>query len=72
MGTSGNPVHVINIDIEDNAEEATFGAFFVADLCDKLEKCEDFEDEIDQIITDLEEKTPKRNLLHTICFYWKY
>ncbi|EFP07690.1 CRE-SSUP-72 protein [Caenorhabditis remanei] len=69
VGTSGNPVHVINIDIEDNAEEATFGAFFLAELCTKLEKSHDFEEEIDQIITDLEEAQPKRNLLHTICFY---
>uniref|UniRef100_A0A1I7TV36 RNA polymerase II subunit A C-terminal domain phosphatase SSU72 n=1 Tax=Caenorhabditis tropicalis TaxID=1561998 RepID=A0A1I7TV36_9PELO len=69
VGTSGNPVHVINIDIEDNPEEATVGAFFVGNLCDKLEKCHDFEEEIDQIITDLEETNPKKNLLHTICFY---
>ncbi|ULU04990.1 hypothetical protein L5515_013753 [Caenorhabditis briggsae] len=69
VGTSGNPVHVINIDIEDNPEEATFGAFFLADMCQKLEQSVDCDEEIDQIITDLEDSNPKRNLLHTICFY---
>ncbi|KIH58716.1 Ssu72-like protein [Ancylostoma duodenale] len=34
--TSGNPVHVINIDIEDNPEEATIGAWFVCELCGKV------------------------------------
>ncbi|KAJ1369098.1 RNA polymerase II subunit A C-terminal domain phosphatase ssup-72 [Parelaphostrongylus tenuis] len=33
--TSGNPAHVINIDIEDNPEEATIGAWFVCELCGK-------------------------------------
>ncbi|CAI2344082.1 unnamed protein product [Caenorhabditis sp. 36 PRJEB53466] len=34
VGTTGNPVHVINIDIEDNPDEATLGSFFVAELCE--------------------------------------
>ena len=29
-------VHVINIDIQDNHEEATIGALFVCDLCSKV------------------------------------
>ncbi|MCP9263955.1 RNA polymerase II subunit A C-terminal domain phosphatase SSU72 [Dirofilaria immitis] len=31
----GDSVHVINIDIQDNHEEATIGALFVCDLCAK-------------------------------------
>lgn len=30
---SGNAVHVINIDVQDNHEEATIGAFFICELC---------------------------------------
>ena len=30
------PVHIINIDIEDNHEEATIGAWLVRDLCEKV------------------------------------
>ena len=29
----GEPSHVINIDIQDNHEEATIGAFMICDLC---------------------------------------
>lgn len=27
------PTHIINIDIQDNHEEATIGAFMICDLC---------------------------------------
>lgn len=30
------PVHIINIDIQDNHEEATLGAFIVCHLCEKV------------------------------------
>ncbi|CAI5442236.1 unnamed protein product [Caenorhabditis angaria] len=69
VSTSGNPVHIINIDIEDNPEEATIGAFFVAEICAKLESSEDVDNDIDQILTDFEDKFTKRNMLHTVCFY---
>ncbi|CAB3404117.1 unnamed protein product [Caenorhabditis bovis] len=69
ISTSGNPVHIINVDIEDNPEEATLGAFFVAEIADKLEKCVDVDNDIDQILTDFEERHTRRNILHTVCFY---
>lgn len=31
--TDNSIVHVINIDIQDNLEEATIGAFLISDLC---------------------------------------
>ena len=30
------PVHIINIDVQDNHEEATLGAFQICDLCEKV------------------------------------
>lgn len=30
---SHQPVHVINVDIQDNHEEATLGAFLICELC---------------------------------------
>lgn len=32
----GDSVHVINIDIQDNHEEATIGALFVCELCSRV------------------------------------
>lgn len=31
--TDNSIVHVINIDIQDNLEEATIGAFLISDMC---------------------------------------
>lgn len=31
--TENSIVHVINIDIQDNLEEATIGAFLISDMC---------------------------------------
>ncbi|KAH7706176.1 Ssu72-like protein [Aphelenchoides avenae] len=66
---SGDSVHVINMDIQDNHEEATIGAFFVVELCTMLENCDDLDNEIDEVIAQFESKHPDRNIMHTICFY---
>lgn len=34
--TDNSIVHIINIDIQDNLEEATIGAFLISDLCSKV------------------------------------
>ncbi|KAI1725708.1 ssu72-like protein domain-containing protein [Ditylenchus destructor] len=67
--TTGDSVHVINFDIQDNHEEATLGALFVVELCKKLEDCEDLDNEIDEVLAEFEANNPERNILHTICFY---
>lgn len=59
--------HIINLDIQDNHEEATIGAFLLCDLAQMLVNCEDLDDEIDELLQDFEAKTG-RPLLHTICF----
>ncbi|KAK3699697.1 hypothetical protein QZH41_014673 [Actinostola sp. cb2023] len=61
-------VHIVNIDIQDNHEEATLGAFLVCDLCKEIQKLDDIEDEIEDLLQKIEKKTG-RNLLHTIAFY---
>uniref|UniRef100_A0A914C1V0 RNA polymerase II subunit A C-terminal domain phosphatase SSU72 n=1 Tax=Acrobeloides nanus TaxID=290746 RepID=A0A914C1V0_9BILA len=67
--STGESVHVINIDIQDNHEEATIGALFVCDLCKRLEECDDLDNEIDEILAEFEANYQDRNILHTICFY---
>lgn len=39
-------VHVINIDIQDNLEEATIGAFLISDLCMMLSKSDDLDNDM--------------------------
>lgn len=65
---SYSPVHVINIDITDNAEEATLGAFQICDLCERLEKLEDLDDDIADTLEQFEKKI-RRHVLHTVAFY---
>ncbi|XP_036082266.1 RNA polymerase II subunit A C-terminal domain phosphatase SSU72-like [Rousettus aegyptiacus] len=61
-------VHVINVDIPDNEEEATLGAFVICDLCQCLQKSLDLDDEISELLQEFEEKSG-RTFLHTVCFY---
>ncbi|XP_039736343.1 RNA polymerase II subunit A C-terminal domain phosphatase SSU72-like [Pteropus medius] len=61
-------VHVINVDIPDNEEEATLGAFVICKLCQCLQKSLDLDDEISELLQEFEEKSG-RTFLHTVCFY---
>ncbi|XP_043837201.1 RNA polymerase II subunit A C-terminal domain phosphatase SSU72-like [Dromiciops gliroides] len=62
------PVHVINVDIQDNEEEATLGAFLICELCECIQQAEDMENEIDDLLQEFEEQSG-RTFLHTVCFY---
>uniref|UniRef100_A0A8C5PYY7 RNA polymerase II subunit A C-terminal domain phosphatase SSU72 n=2 Tax=Pelobatoidea TaxID=8431 RepID=A0A8C5PYY7_9ANUR len=62
------PVHVINVDIQDNHEEATLGAFLICELCQCIQHTEDMENEIDELLQEFEDKSG-RTFLHTVCFY---
>ncbi|XP_059160407.1 RNA polymerase II subunit A C-terminal domain phosphatase SSU72-like [Physella acuta] len=61
-------VHIINIDIQDNHEEATIGAFMICELVTMLNASEDLDNEIDEILQDFEQKV-NRPVLHTVQFY---
>ena len=63
------PVHVINIDIQDNHEEATIGAFLICELGALLTQTEDLDNDIDELLHDFETKC-SRNVLHCVQFYW--
>ena len=62
------PVHIINIDVADNHEDATLGAFLLYELAQILLKSSDMENEIDEDLQDYESKI-KRPILHSIAFY---
>lgn len=65
--TDNTPVHVINIDIQDNHEEATIGAFIISDIASILSSTDDLDNDIDELLTQCEEKAG-RPLLHSIAF----
>ncbi|XP_023243172.1 RNA polymerase II subunit A C-terminal domain phosphatase SSU72 [Centruroides vittatus] len=62
------PVHIINIDIQDNHEEATIGAFLICQMTQMMSDSEDLDNDIDELLQDFEAKA-QRNILHSIQFY---
>ncbi|XP_008521683.2 RNA polymerase II subunit A C-terminal domain phosphatase SSU72 like protein 3-like [Equus przewalskii] len=62
------PVHVINVDIQDTLEDATLGALLICELCQRLQHADDMEDSVDKLLLMVEEKRGK-SFLHTVCFY---
>ena len=62
------PVHVLNMDIVDNQEDATIGAFILCELAQSMRDCEDLDDELEELVQEFESKY-KRDLLHTVLFY---
>jgi len=62
------PVHVVNLDIQDNHEEATIGAFLICELVNMLSAADDLDNEIDELLLEFESKA-QRNILHCILFY---
>lgn len=61
-------MHVINVNIPDNCEEATLGAFLICELCLSMLHTEDVDDEISELPQMFETKAGKA-FLHTACFY---
>jgi len=62
------PCHVINIDIQDNHEEATIGAFLMCELLQVLAESSDIDNDIDELLQEFEARC-KRQILHTVVFY---
>jgi len=65
---SETPVHVINMNVVDNPEDATIGAFLLCELAQHLTNSDDLDNDIDDIIQDFESKC-EREVLHTVLFY---
>jgi len=61
-------VHVINMDIQDNQEEATIGAFLFHELVQMFTESRDLDNEIDELLQEFEMKC-KRPILHSVLFY---
>ena len=57
------------MDVVDNHEDATIGAFFLCDLVQNIANAEDLDDDIEDILQEFEGKS-QREILHTVLFYW--
>lgn len=66
--SSNVPVHVINVEVTDNHEEAVAGAFLISDLVSMLAKTSDLDNEIDEVCYNFESENDK-TILHCIQFY---
>lgn len=65
---SNQMVHIVNMDIQDNHEEATIGAFLLHELVEMFAESKDLDDDIDELIQTFEEKC-NRPILHSVAFY---
>ncbi|KAF9482489.1 Ssu72-domain-containing protein [Pholiota conissans] len=67
-GEFNKPVHVINMEIKDNHEEALIAGKAMIDLAEAIESAEDIDEDIDKILEEQQEKHP-HGLLHAVAFY---
>lgn len=66
--TDNTSVHIVNVDIQDNHEEATIGAFLICELVTLMSKSDDLDNDIDELLHDYEAKC-QRPILHCVLFY---
>ncbi|KAE8221299.1 hypothetical protein CF319_g5319 [Tilletia indica] len=67
-GELNRPVHVINVDIKDNHEEALVAGKAILELTKALERATDLDEEITSILDTHQQRHP-HPLLHTVLYY---
>ncbi|KAI0773840.1 Ssu72-like protein-domain-containing protein [Fomes fomentarius] len=67
-GEFNKPVHIINIEIRDNHEEAHIAGKAIVDLATAIENAKDIDEEMSSILQAHQEKHP-HSILHAIAYY---
>ncbi|CED82781.1 phosphoprotein phosphatase [Phaffia rhodozyma] len=67
-GDASRAVHVINVEIKDNHEEALIAGKAILELCLAIEASKDPDEEIKEII-DRQRRTHPHQILHAVAFY---
>lgn len=64
-----NPVHVINVDIKDNYEEAMVGGRMILHLAKDIEQARDLDEEIQPILDRFNQRYPSAPVLHSVSYF---
>ncbi|KAH9812596.1 Ssu72-like protein-domain-containing protein [Melampsora americana] len=67
-GELNKPIHLINLEIKDNHEEALLAGKALLDLCNAIEDSTDLDNQLEGILERQMEKHPHQ-LLHTVAYY---